>query len=154
MYVSQGREDLTADQISEIAKKSARNNAEVDVTGLLAFNSRSFMQLLEGRGEDVLAVMRRIEADDRHEGITFIRQDERERRECPNWSMHQLIAPLSGARSAEIFTRSLPPEMELDTRVLFTSFASSLSADEAEAYAKREDKLLDAPPQASNDVDG
>lgn len=151
MYVSQGHEGLTGTEVETIAGNAAVRNKEHDVTGMLAYNSLSFMQLLEGDGDNVLSIMRRIEADHRHHSITFIRQDERESRECPDWSMRSLITPMTGARSATVFTGTLPASMELDTKILFTSFASQLSADKAAALAETEEAVIRNGPPAQND---
>lgn len=142
IYVSTASAALFADDIAGLAQRAAENNAAYDVTGMLAFNSRSFMQLLEGRGDDVLTIMQRIEQDNRHDAITYIRQQERDHRECPDWSMRSLVTPLTGIGSANVFTRSLPDAMELDTKILFTSFASTLTAEQAEHYAASEERTM------------
>ncbi len=141
IYVSVATQALGSTAVQDLAEHAAENNAEREITGMLAYNSVSFMQLLEGAGEDVLDTMRRIERDDRHSNITYIRQDLRDHRECPDWSMRSLLTPMTGAGSADVFTGSLPKAMELDTRILFTSFASSLRADEAARLIEREDAL-------------
>ena len=151
IYVSTASDELTLDEVEAMAAHSAESNALAQITGMLAFNSRGFMQLLEGNGSDVLAVMRKIERDPRHTNISYIRQDERRHRECPDWSMRSLITPLTGIGSASLFTKSLPKEMELDTRILFTSFASVLNAHDAAQFATREHKLTRTPDDASND---
>lgn len=131
MYVSQGFHGLSGQEVEAIASNAAKRNAKHNVTGMLAYNSQSFMQLLEGESEDVRSIMQIIEEDDRHCAITYIRQDERESRECPDWSMRSLTTPMQGVGSAENFTDSLPSAMELDTKILFTSFASLLAAEAA-----------------------
>ena len=129
IYVSVANADITQKQVEALAIHSARNNSAHNVTGLLAFNTQRFMQLLEGDEETVLKIMRGIEADTRHSGVTYIRREKRAQRECPNWSMQSLLMPLTGIGSAEVFANSLPAQMEVDTRVLFTSFASALEVE-------------------------
>lgn len=131
IYVSTANARVDDAMVKQIAGTAAQKNAERGVTGLLAYNSRSFMQLLEGEGEDVLEIMHGIERDTRHNNIVYIRQDMREKRECPNWSMRSLITPLTGIGSAKFFSSLLPSRMEFDTKILFTSFASSLSTSGA-----------------------
>lgn len=150
IYVSVASPGLSMAAVEDMAAKAAEANAESELTGMLAYNSASFMQLLEGDGDAVLDTMQRIEADDRHSCITFIRQAVREERECPGWSMRPIITPLSGIGSATVFTGSLPKTMELDTRILFTSFASRLDAMQAERLLDQEAKAL-APREGSND---
>lgn len=142
IYVSRANGPISAPELQQLADLSAAANAACGVTGLLAYNSRSFMQLLEGAGEDVLDTVRRIERDQRHDNLTFIRQQERETRECPDWSMRAIRTPLTGIGSVSVFTGSLPGNLELDTQILFTSFASMLSAAEAARQVERKRDLL------------
>lgn len=151
MYVSMAQPGITAEEVEALAAQASMNNAQREITGLLAYNSLSFMQLLEGEGAAVLDVMRQIERDSRHGNITYIRQDTREHRECPDWSMRSLITPMTGLGSANIFTGSLPRQMELDTKILFTSFASSLTAEQAAYHAEQEQQIIGNRDEADND---
>lgn len=151
MYVSQARAGLTIDEIETIADEAAARNQEHNVTGFLVFNSRGFMQLLEGESDNVLSIMRKIETDDRHSGITYIRQDERERRECPDWSMRAIYLPMAETGAANVFTGTLPEAMELDTKILLTSFASQMTESEAEKHAKREEAPRAGMVNAANE---
>lgn len=141
IYVSVATQALGSAAVEDLARRAAESNAAHEITGMLAYNSLSFMQLLEGDGDHVLETMRRIEQDNRHANITYIRQDSRDHRECPDWSMRSLLTPMTGAGSATVFTGSLPKAMDLDTRILFTSFASALRADQAAELIEREDEL-------------
>lgn len=127
IYVSSARQAFSAGELEDLAERAASANRACDITGLIACNTRSFMQLLEGPGSDVRATMQRIQHDGRHENIIFIRQQERPRRECTGWSMRSLPTPMRGLGSAARFTRTLPGEMDIDTQILFTSFASALN---------------------------
>ena len=131
VYVSTASRPLSRQAVEDIAERAAVDNRKCGITGLLAYNARNFMQLLEGEHDDVHAVMRRIEDDVRHSSIIYIRRDSRATRECPDWSMCPIFTPLTGAGSVGRFADSLPETMELGTRVLFTSFASSLSLEQA-----------------------
>ena len=141
IYVSTASAPMTQGELDNLIEQSAANNRAAGVTGLLAYNSQNFMQLLEDEGDAVLSIMRKIEQDKRHSNIVYLRQDTRGERECPDWAMHPLLTPLSGLGSANVFTGSLPKSMELDTKILFTSFASSLKADAAMRIAEDEAKF-------------
>ena len=138
-------------ELEALVASSAAKNAERNITGMLAYNSRNFMQLLEGEGDRVLEVMQAIERDERHTDIVYLRQDSRKIRECPDWSMRSLVTPLTGLGSATVFTGSLSHEMELDTKILFTSFASSLKADAAARFAEDEAQFMAENGTAEND---
>ena len=151
MYVSRAAPGITPEDVKRLAHRAAENNARRQVTGLLAYNSVSFMQLLEGDGAAVLDTMRVIESDTRHSGITYIRQDNRDKRECPDWSMRSLLTPLAGVKSATVFTGTLPPEMELDTKILFTSFASALTPEQARHHAEQMEQVMEQRSRPGND---
>lgn len=141
IYVSSATGSFSPAELQELADEAASLNAAREVTGLLAYNSRGFMQLLEGGGADVLDTIRRIESDPRHDNITFIRQQQRDARECPDWSMRAILTPLAGVGSVSVFTSALPANLDLDTQILFTSFASSISAAEAASQAEQRQEL-------------
>ncbi len=126
IYVSKASDGVSSEDVSDLAQHSARKNAECGVTGMLAYNSVRFMQLLEGTEIAVMQTMERISSDSRHGEVAILRKTGVQRRECPDWSMRVLFGPLTGSGSASDFTASLPKQMEMDTRILFTSFASSL----------------------------
>ncbi|MBH5321886.1 BLUF domain-containing protein [Aurantiacibacter sediminis] len=151
IYVSTAQERMPMAAVEAMAERSAARNHQAGITGMLAYNGRSFMQLLEGDGEAVLATMRRIERDPRHSNISYVRQEMRFQRECPDWSMKTLLAPLSKMGSATVFTQSLPRSTDLDTRILFTSFASSIGLDTAAKLEERRQHVVLAElPVAAN----
>ncbi len=47
-YISTARPQVTWDTVDEILSTSRRNNARNRVTGLLLFNGKRFLQILEG----------------------------------------------------------------------------------------------------------
>jgi hypothetical protein len=131
IYVSRvgSRFDLTS--LDALAEDAKARNAEAGVTGLLLFNGRHFMQLLEGEPMAVRATMSRIAQDARHHDLVIIREDQRRERECPQWGLRACTSPLTGAGAATEFAATLPLTMQPDTRVLMTSFASALKAEMA-----------------------
>ena len=126
VYVSTCSEQFAASELMPLAERAAKANVELGVTGLLAWNSRHFMQLLEGEDSAVRKLMGRIERDERHSHVVYLRQEDREERECPDWGMQAITMPLAGAGSATRFTAGLPKGLAPDSRLLFTSFASAL----------------------------
>lgn len=57
---------MTTGEISAILSTSRRRNTEDDLTGLLIYDNRVFLQVLEGTHESVSRCMARISADKRH----------------------------------------------------------------------------------------
>lgn len=87
MYISSVTVSMTADECADIAKASATRNAAADVTGLLLFNSRRFLQVLEGPRDAVQRTFDRISRDGRHSAIVKLRDAVIETREFGEWGM-------------------------------------------------------------------
>lgn len=62
-------------------------NAADGITGLLIHRGGDFFQLLEGEGDAIDDVWRRISADTRHHSIEIIDTREIDQRLFPQWSM-------------------------------------------------------------------
>jgi hypothetical protein len=94
---------LTAWIIKDILSASRANNARVDVTGALLFNSGYFGQVLEGPRDAVEETFERIQTDERHGDISLLAFDRVEARAFETWSMGFVGASESGrARFAGI----------------------------------------------------
>ena len=83
----QGTDDERVAVVAQILATSQRNNAKVDVTGALLFNSGSFAQVLEGPRVAVEATFERIQRDPRHSDVSVLQCEPVESRGFPNWSM-------------------------------------------------------------------
>jgi len=94
------------------------------VTGLLLYNGRNFLQLLEGNVEDLSWVLHRIEADPRHNGVSIIEDIAVEERACPDWLMrHIRIADDVSARR-DALDAELPQDIDPSLRRIILNFAS------------------------------
>ncbi|KUO56705.1 MAG: hypothetical protein APF78_11405 [Sphingomonadales bacterium BRH_c3] len=110
--------------IASILESCRRNNAERAVTGLLLYNGRNFLQLLEGNVEDLSWVLHRIEADPRHNGVSIIEDIAVEERACPDWLMrHIRIADDVSARR-DALDAELPQDIDPSLRRIILNFAS------------------------------
>jgi hypothetical protein len=72
LYVSQLRPDSDIGVVKDIVAVSRRTNPSRGITGALVFDGEHFGQLLEGHEAEVVALMRRIEADSRHHRLTIL----------------------------------------------------------------------------------
>jgi len=66
---------------------SRDRNAETDVTGMLVYAERSFMQMIEGPAEAITDTFDRIVKDDRHEAVRLLLHTQVEQRLFPDWTM-------------------------------------------------------------------
>lgn len=84
--VGQDPQTLSA-AIKSILSASRRNNAQVDVTGALMFNSGCFAQVLEGGRAAVESVFERVQQDERHGDVAVLAFEPVKTRSFDKWSM-------------------------------------------------------------------
>jgi hypothetical protein len=73
--------------LSSIQAASARNNADVSVTGLLLYSGGHFLQILEGREAVIERLYQKISSDLRHTDVTRLICQRIECRQFENWQM-------------------------------------------------------------------
>jgi len=90
-YISRFAQGLDDEDIEDIVQQSARNNAELDVTGVLMASGKMFFQVLEGPPEHVDLVYRNIVRDERHVNVLLINSEENlQYRLFPEWPMRMV----------------------------------------------------------------
>ncbi len=82
-----GTKPQSAVEINHILSASRRNNAKVDVTGALLFNTVFFAQVLEGPLSGVEKIFEQIQRDLRHSDLIVLDSGVIEVRNFPVWSM-------------------------------------------------------------------
>lgn len=87
VYVSAATTLFSDDDLVSLLRQSRRDNALVDVTGMLLHAGGNFMQVLEGDAAQVQSRMERIERDLRHHRITIVLRRPIEHRRFADWSM-------------------------------------------------------------------
>jgi hypothetical protein len=90
IYASQLAPDLGPAELWDILKSAREHNAQEFVTGLLCYDSGSFLQCLEGERERVNALYRAIVADDRHSDVTLLDYADIDHRIFGRWAMAYL----------------------------------------------------------------
>ncbi|MEL7464787.1 MAG: BLUF domain-containing protein [Pseudomonadota bacterium] len=86
VYYSQ-RNPSAALDLKQIIQSCHRNNAPMNITGMLHFSGTAFLQVLEGGRAEVSATYHRIAADPRHNNIILISCSDVSERLFPTWSM-------------------------------------------------------------------
>ena len=123
VYISTARQILTEAELDEVLKISRRNNALVDVTGLLVVGGRRFLQALEGPEEMVIATFERIKADPRHFGVVELSRKSVQVRGFGDWSMgYEAGAEAADGNLNAIIGALVEPLADLNLRSLFTGF--------------------------------
>jgi len=72
IYASEATDALTPDSVQTIVTHARQANARRHLTGMLVFDHRAFLQVLEGRREVVSEVYGRIAADKRHRRLVLM----------------------------------------------------------------------------------
>ena len=70
--------------LKEILAKADEKNKKQNITGPLVYFNGTFIQMLEGKKEDVLETFERIGDDDRHEQIIKLFFGDTDKRHFPN----------------------------------------------------------------------
>lgn len=135
VYLSRATRRLDQDQLLDIHRQAMGANAEVDVTGLLLFDGRRFIQALEGPQAAVEAVMTRIANDPRHDSIDYLARREITDRQFGTWSMDYKLAD-DGCCSSDFITKvkeGVEYVRDPELQAAFIGFAS-LSSNRAPGY--------------------
>jgi hypothetical protein len=74
-------------ELKQLLRKSQANNLVNDVTGLLLYSKGCFVQVIEGKIEDVDNTFARINKDKRHKNIIKLSEAKINERIYPTWSM-------------------------------------------------------------------
>jgi hypothetical protein len=100
VYASTISENFSSSDIEEILKSARKHNKINNVTGMLCFNRKFFLQCLEGSRTKVNEAYHKILNDNRHSKIVLLDYKEIDMREFSNWSMgfmpeSSLTAPIN-----------------------------------------------------------
>jgi hypothetical protein len=122
LYISTAP-NLAREDVESILAASARNNPERGITGLLIYNGRNFLQLLEGEESALVGLMVRIGNDPRHTGVSILERKAIEHRACPGWAMKRVLIAESVAGRRDLLERDLPDGLDDQTRRIILNFA-------------------------------
>jgi len=90
-YISSFVQDMSDDEIRELASQAAKNNAENHITGVLMAKGSVFFQIIEGPEKNIDRLFTNILKDPRHEKIiTLGIQIGDLKRLFPNWHMKEI----------------------------------------------------------------
>lgn len=87
IYLSSANYEFSQEELLQILEKSRKNNTALNITGILLYEERNIIQLLEGDRKRVESLFKVIQNDQRHSGIICLIRDFKEKRDFPEWSM-------------------------------------------------------------------
>lgn len=114
IYTSQRSTSLGADDVFGIVQVSARNNTAADITGFLVYADPVFLQLVEGPGAAIEALLARLRTDARHQAVAVLSDRTTAIRNFPHWRMQRLMPGADALGEVErVLRRSGAPQSAL-----------------------------------------
>ncbi len=101
IYVSSAAVHFSKEDLLALLTKCRKNNAAVNITGLLLIRDGNFLQMLEGPETAVRALVAKIHNDPRHKGLITVLEENAEKRQFPDRQM--------GFRDLEMNESDRPP---------------------------------------------
>ncbi len=87
IYVSDRKADCTEKEIGVILEACQRNNPALGITGVLLYNEKKFLQLVEGDYKVLLDTYDKIKKDSRHEKCVMLSCAAIKEKSFPTWNM-------------------------------------------------------------------
>ena len=96
-YISTARPTIMLADVEGILELSRRRNRDDDITGLLIFDGKRFLQVIEGPYQAIEDTFARIAQDPRHRALVKLASRHVETREFGQWAMaSQIVGPVMG----------------------------------------------------------
>lgn len=96
-YISTARPTILLADVEGILETSRRRNRADDITGLLIFDGKRFLQVIEGPYLAIETTFARIAQDPRHRALVKLATRHVDVREFGHWSMaSHIVGPLIG----------------------------------------------------------
>ena len=87
IYVSRAEENVNDDDILNILTHSWKYNHNSYISGMLLYDNRHFMQIIQGPILTIDKLFARIENDSRHTDIELIGEELLHERDCSGWGI-------------------------------------------------------------------
>lgn len=87
IYFSQANKPTDSSILADILATSRANNDRLGISGLLLYENRHFLQVLEGERDSVEVLYRSIKRDPRHKNVTLITTIDEAERLFTGWAM-------------------------------------------------------------------
>jgi len=87
IYASRATKPISMGDMVSLLDAAREHNQVRGLTGILAFDQETFLQILEGSSQEVNSLYHRIARDSRHQRLTLLGYGEIIEREFADWSM-------------------------------------------------------------------
>jgi hypothetical protein len=86
-YISHASLHVTLEDLTELCRSSSLHNESSGVSGLLVYDGKRFMQVIEGDSTSIRPLMDRIAADNRHKKIDYLADEPLAARQFGTWAL-------------------------------------------------------------------
>ncbi|MDH4390239.1 MAG: BLUF domain-containing protein [Aquabacterium sp.] len=132
VYCSRAAPGVDDAAVENILRSARRWNPEHGITGLLVFGGGIFFQWLEGPRDNIGALLAKLKADTRHEGIVTLGESEELReRLFPDWDM-ELV---TGADIRDVLQDALDTAQDATSAATLRDLLQRLEAGELSPLA-------------------
>ncbi len=125
-YTSEAAAGIDGSDVFQIVAKSARNNAESEITGILLFKSGQFFQIVEGPRDSLDALIFKLERDNRHSKVRVLGRTVTKERIFPAWNMKRLFNAFCSEDMAAIDEKLSPLRLSDEFQTEFARFVGDL----------------------------
>ena len=87
VYVSNRKPYCSQDEIDKILISCEKNNPKLNITGILLYTEKKFIQLVEGDARVITDLYDKIKEDDRHSNTMMISFGPIKEKSFPSWNM-------------------------------------------------------------------
>lgn len=87
IYVSNRKSNCTEQEIEKILESCKKNNPPLGITGVLLYNDKVFLQLVEGEYKIIIDTYDKIKNDDRHEKCVMLSCGIIKEKSFSSWNM-------------------------------------------------------------------
>lgn len=87
VYTSARKKECDDSEIQKILDACKKNNPSKNITGLLIQTENRFLQVIEGKKDEVIGLSEKIKNDPRHGGVNIRFEKTVDKRLFPNWHM-------------------------------------------------------------------
>ena len=87
VYVSNRKPNCTEEEIEKILASCKKNNPPLNITGVLLYSEKKFIQLVEGESKVIMELYDKIKKDDRHSYTRMVALGAIKEKSFPSWHM-------------------------------------------------------------------
>jgi muconolactone delta-isomerase len=101
VYASEATEAFNKESLHNLLETARIRNSKLDITGLLLYEDKSFLQVIEGRPSVIKALFNKIKKDSRHKHVAKILEITSHEKSFEEWTMGHGMVTIDELESIE-----------------------------------------------------